>query len=134
MKTDRQRLSTAHSLSTLPRCITAVNEMCLKMKKLRETTDKERALRIQLDLIELKNKSESFKKEDDMVVIANEAVMGIVSNAERKRIIRGNIMRRMKDETELANELQKHKDEFCDFICRRRVADKNSLKLLFHKG
>ncbi|KAJ3038616.1 hypothetical protein HDV00_000460 [Rhizophlyctis rosea] len=95
---------------------------------------KEGILRNQKDLDELKNATRSLREEDEMSLLGMEAVVAIINFSVRKQILRSRVMGRMSDEKELSSTLNQHREEFSQFIWKRRVASRKEMRMLFQAG
>ncbi|KAJ3161365.1 hypothetical protein HDU86_007147 [Geranomyces michiganensis] len=69
-----------------------------------------------------------------MALISMEAVVSIVNFSARKQILRERLMKRMTDEKELATALQAHRDQFAQFIWKRRLGARREMRALFQTG
>ncbi|KAJ3016068.1 hypothetical protein HKX48_004246 [Thoreauomyces humboldtii] len=122
-----------HALATT-REYANIKEICTHLQNLATQFQREARLRGSLDLEDLRRLTENSKQEDEMALISMEAIVSIVNFSARKQILRERLMKRMTDEKELASALQAHRDQFAQFIWKRRVAARKEMKSLFQTG
>ncbi|KAJ3204434.1 hypothetical protein HK099_001163 [Clydaea vesicula] len=111
-----------------------IKDIGVQIQMLSEFSKKKQRLTALKDLTELKNLTSLSQKEDNMNLIGMEAIMAIVDRSSRNQILRTKLMARMSDEKELSTSLQQHKEDFSQFICKRRLAGKKELKEIFQAG
>ena len=94
--------------------------------------------------------TKSLKDDDEMSLTSMEAIMSIVNLSARKQILRDRLINRITDEKgmdfmtwtfgcnwaskyrlEIASILQNHREEFSQFIWKRRMQSKKDLSNLF---
>ncbi|KAJ3300337.1 hypothetical protein HK104_001755 [Borealophlyctis nickersoniae] len=78
--------------------------------------------------------TDSSKEQDEMSLIGMEAVVSIINFSIRKQILRSRLMNKMTDEKELSSSMQHHRDEFSQFIWKRRMAARKDMRMLFQAG
>ncbi|KAJ3203755.1 hypothetical protein HDU82_006320 [Entophlyctis luteolus] len=86
------------------------------------------------DLRDLDALKERMLAEDSMKLLEMETVVSIVSVPVRRDILRKNMMAHMNDEKEISTSLQQHKDEFSQFVLKRRIHSKKEMRSLFSNG
>ncbi|KAI8589518.1 hypothetical protein BDZ88DRAFT_461954 [Geranomyces variabilis] len=121
-------------LSSATREYQNIKEICVQLQNLATQFQRESKLRGALDLEDLRRLTENSKQEDEMALISMEAVVSIVNFSARKQILRERLMKRMTDEKELATALQAHRDQFAQFIWKRRVGARKDMRALFQTG
>ena len=75
--------------------------------------------------------TKALKDEDEMSVLSMETMMGIIAIGLRRQLLRDRYICRMTDEKELAQVLQNHKEDFSQYIWKRRAQSKKDLSNLF---
>ncbi|KND01565.1 uncharacterized protein SPPG_03365 [Spizellomyces punctatus DAOM BR117] len=111
-----------------------IKEICAQLQNISTQSQKETKLKGLHDLDTLKRMTERSKQEDEMALIAMEAVVSIVNFSTRKQILRSRLMKKMTDEKELSSALQQHRDEFTQFIWNRRMTSRKEMRQLFQTG
>ncbi len=74
------------------------------------------------------------KKDDEFLILGVEAAMSIINLSTRKQTLRKSLFSRMRDEKELNILMQAHRDEFTQFIWKRRLGTKKDLRGIFQSG
>ena len=75
--------------------------------------------------------TKSLKEEDEMLITSMEAIMAIVHVDGRKQLLRDRLINRMTDEKELSSILSNHREEFSQFLLKRRIQSRKELSILF---
>jgi hypothetical protein len=75
--------------------------------------------------------TKSLKDEDEMLIKSMEAIMAIVTVSVRKQILRDRLIKRMTDEKELSSILSNHREEYVQFLWKRRILARKELSVLF---
>jgi hypothetical protein len=75
--------------------------------------------------------TKSLKDEDEMLIKSMEAIMAIITVSVRKQILRDRLIKRMTDEKELSSILSNHREEFVQFLWKRRILARKELSVLF---
>lgn len=75
--------------------------------------------------------AKSLKDEDEMLIKSMEAIMAIATVGVRKQILRDRLIKRMTDEKELSSILSNHREEFAQFLWKRRTQSRKELSVLF---
>ncbi|KAJ3113482.1 hypothetical protein HDU96_003349 [Phlyctochytrium bullatum] len=117
-----------------PRELQIVKEICADLQALTISQKKENKLNGFKDLNELQRMTERLKFDDEMKCIEMETVVSIISTGLRRQILRTNVMAHMTDEKEISSTLQQHRDEFLQFIWKRRCQARKDLRALFQVG
>ena len=84
--------------------------------------------------------TDSSKREDELALLAIDAAMAIINLSVRRQTLRKRLVMRIKDEKgiiinlELTNMMQNHKDDFTQFIWKRRMQTKRDVRTLFQAG
>ncbi|KAI8899147.1 hypothetical protein BC833DRAFT_587015 [Globomyces pollinis-pini] len=111
-----------------------IKELCSLMKKLAELQEQEVKFRRTQDLNELQELTDNSKMEDEYSIIGVEAVMSIINITVRKQSLKKRLFSKMMDEKELNTLMQTHKEDFTQFIWKRRLQTKKDLRFLFQSG
>ncbi|XJO77036.1 hypothetical protein BDV3_001679 [Batrachochytrium dendrobatidis] len=111
-----------------------IHELCGQLKQLEESQRQEAIFKRNQDYNELKEMTEKSKQDDELALLGTEAAMGIINIGLRKQMLRTRLVSRVSDEKELNNMMQTHKDDFTQFIWKRRLQSRRDLRLLFQAG
>ncbi|KAJ2999525.1 hypothetical protein HDV02_002672 [Globomyces sp. JEL0801] len=100
-----------------------IKELCSLMKKLAELQEQEEL-------------TDNSKMEDEYSIIGVEAVMSIINITVRKQSLKKRYVNILLNhcETELNTLMQTHKEDFTQFIWKRRLQTKKDLRFLFQSG
>jgi hypothetical protein len=112
----------------------SIHDLCGQLKRLSENLGLEYAHRREVDYHDLMQMTDRSKNDDEMDLLAIDAAMGIINLSSRKQALRKRLQMRIKDEKELTNMMQSHKDDFTQFIWRRRLQNKRDVRALFQGG
>ncbi|KAJ3071600.1 hypothetical protein HDU98_005102 [Podochytrium sp. JEL0797] len=131
-------LSTANlsvqNSSVNPKDLLIVKDICHQLHTLNAALWHENANKSLKDLKELESLKETMLKEDELKILEMETIVAIVNTAARKEVLKANLMIHMNDEKEASTSLQQHKDEFTQFIWKRRAHSKKEMRALFSNG
>ncbi|KAH9253017.1 hypothetical protein BASA81_009022 [Batrachochytrium salamandrivorans] len=109
-------------------------QLCDHLKQLADLQRSEAISRRDQDYVNLKTMTEKSKRDDEIALLRMEASMGIINIGLRKQSLQPRFVSRASDEKELNNMMQTHKDEFTQFIWKRRLQSRGDLRLLFQSG
>ncbi|KAJ3197485.1 hypothetical protein HK101_003183 [Irineochytrium annulatum] len=111
-----------------------VKDLCGQLTALSQAQRKESKLKGYKDLNELQHLTEKIRMDEDMAIVEMETVLAIINTGMRKQILRNHLMAHMTDEKEMSATFQQHKDEFSQYIWKRRINAKRELRQLFQSG
>ncbi|KAJ3097483.1 hypothetical protein HDU97_004850 [Phlyctochytrium planicorne] len=111
-----------------------VKDICSNLQALSLAQKKENKINGYKDLNDLQRMTDHLKMDDEMKLIEMETVVSIINATVRKQILRNNLMAHMSDEKEISSSLQQHRDEFSQFIWKRRFQARKDLRALFQVG
>ncbi|KAL2916170.1 hypothetical protein HK105_204261 [Polyrhizophydium stewartii] len=112
----------------------SIRELCGHLKQLVDAQRSEAIFRRNQDFLDLKDMTEKSKRDDELSLLGIEASMGIINIGLRKQALRMRLVNRLTDEKELSNMMQNHKEDFTQFIWKRRLQSRRDLRLLFQTG
>ncbi|KAJ3340438.1 hypothetical protein HDU93_007045 [Gonapodya sp. JEL0774] len=108
------------------------SQLAVLVKELSVNARKARDLKSQQDLNSMKSLTTAIKDEEELSILKMEALVGIINPTARRQLVRNRLLDRMTDEKELANAIQVQKDEFLQFVWKRRVEARGETRQLFH--
>ncbi|KAI8617462.1 hypothetical protein BC830DRAFT_1113354 [Chytriomyces sp. MP71] len=111
-----------------------VKEICSQLQALSSNLWSEVYAKNSKDLRDLDSMKERMLAEDKLKLLEMETIVAIVNPVIRKDILRASLMSHVTDEKEISTSLQQHKDEFMQFIWKRRVQAKKQMRSLFSNG
>ncbi|KAI9331354.1 hypothetical protein BDR26DRAFT_870379 [Obelidium mucronatum] len=111
-----------------------VKDVCVQLQTLNAAMWAETRVRAEKDLQDLEAMKEKMLAEDQLKLLEMETIVAIVNPVVRRDILRSQLMGHMNDEKEMSTSLQQHKDEFMQFIWKRRVHAKKEMRSLFANG
>ncbi|ORX51090.1 hypothetical protein BCR36DRAFT_351617 [Piromyces finnis] len=118
----------------LTKDLNTVHEVCMKIRKLSTHHRKLMAYQEMKDLAHVNNLIESTNKEIELDQLKMEALMGITNITVRKNIIKNIYKEKIDNEKTLYNILEQHKDNFLEFIMKRRITQKVESQNIFSSG
>ncbi|KAJ3246138.1 hypothetical protein HDU78_007785 [Chytriomyces hyalinus] len=122
------------TFASSPKDLQNIKDICTQLQNLTASLWSETYAKASKDLRDLDNLKEKMLAEDKMKLLEMETIVSIVNPTMRKDILRNNLMVHMNDEREISVSLQQHKDEFMQFIWKRRVNAKKQMRSLFSNG
>ncbi|KAI9363417.1 hypothetical protein DFJ73DRAFT_811117 [Zopfochytrium polystomum] len=114
--------------------ITAVKELCSQFQNLSQAQRRDNSQKSLKDLIYLKNLTDGLKQKEELSIIHMDSIMAVVHSGHRKQILKAKQQQHMANEQEMSVALQQHRDEFGQFIWKRRIESKRDLRALFQTG
>lgn len=108
--------------------------MCQQLVQINQAQRKEQGLKSIKDLANLKKMIEKLKQDDDRAILIMQATQTIVNAPLRRQCLKSRMLQQMSSEQELSILLQQHKEEFGQYVSKRRLNSKRDMRTLFQTG